>query len=152
MTEISVLSIKQPYASWIVYGSKFCENRTWSTSYRGELFIHASSWSREDGVSLDPDDYDYPVPIGHIIGSVNLLTCRPVEEIERYLGSSSLIEADPELDGAVRALAGEPRNFSGALSGVVCGPQCWLMSDRRPLTTPVETKGKLRVWKFELPE
>lgn len=145
---ICVLSVRQPHASWIIYGSKFCENRTWSTSHRGELFIHSSS--RDDGASRLECDYGYPVPVGCIIGRVNLLTCRLVEEIDRHLGS--LIEADPELDDAIRTLADEPRNFSGALSDCLQGPVCWLMSDRRPLETPIEAKGKLRIWSFSMPE
>jgi hypothetical protein len=37
-----VLSIKQPYASFICTGIKTVENRTWKTDYRGKLLIHAS--------------------------------------------------------------------------------------------------------------
>ena len=36
---VRVLSIRQPYADWIVFGTlearKFVENRTWKTLYRG---------------------------------------------------------------------------------------------------------------------
>ena len=42
---ISVLSIKQPHADHIIFGDKWCENRTWQTRYRGPLFIHASQWT-----------------------------------------------------------------------------------------------------------
>jgi len=36
------LSVKQPYAALICAGIKTVENRTWKTSYRGGLLIHAS--------------------------------------------------------------------------------------------------------------
>ena len=40
---MKVLSVRQPWAWLIVAGYKDIENRTWSTPYRGELAIHASS-------------------------------------------------------------------------------------------------------------
>ena len=147
MTIVSVLSVKQPYASWIVYGSKFCENRTWSTSYRGRLYIHASSWVQENGVSCDPDSFEYPTPVGCIIGSVDLLGCWSVEMVEEAV---CVPPSGQELQSALQTLAREPRNFFG-WDGVV-GPVCWLMADRKPLAEPVEVKGKLRIWKYRLPE
>lgn len=38
-----VLSVRQPWASMIVRGLKRFEIRSWSTTYRGQLIIHASS-------------------------------------------------------------------------------------------------------------
>src|SRR5574344_559517 len=37
------LSIKEPFATLIKEGKKKIETRSWKTSYRGELYIHASS-------------------------------------------------------------------------------------------------------------
>lgn len=42
-SDLRCLSVQQPYAEWIVSGLKRVENRSWSTDYRGLLFIHASS-------------------------------------------------------------------------------------------------------------
>lgn len=42
MTERAV-SVRQPWASAIFYLGKDVENRTWSTDYRGRLWIHAST-------------------------------------------------------------------------------------------------------------
>ena len=39
---MKVLSIKEPYASLIKEKKKLIETRSWKTSYRGELYIHAS--------------------------------------------------------------------------------------------------------------
>lgn len=44
---MKALSIRQPWAWAIVNGHKTIENRTWATTYRGPLLIHASK-------SLDP--------------------------------------------------------------------------------------------------
>jgi len=39
---MKTLSIRQPFASLICRGIKTIENRSWETSYRGKLLIHAS--------------------------------------------------------------------------------------------------------------
>ncbi len=44
---MKTLSIKQPYATLCASGVKDVENRSWSTKYRGRLWIHASTWSND---------------------------------------------------------------------------------------------------------
>lgn len=39
---MKVLSLTEPFATLILNGSKIVETRSWKTSYRGELYIHAS--------------------------------------------------------------------------------------------------------------
>ena len=39
---MKIITIRQPWAHLIVSGSKNIENRTWPTSYRGPVLIHAS--------------------------------------------------------------------------------------------------------------
>lgn len=39
---MKVISIKEPFASFIKEGYKKIETRSWKTNYRGELFIHSS--------------------------------------------------------------------------------------------------------------
>ena len=59
---MKIISVRQPWAYLIVAGYKPVENRTWNTSYRGPLLIHASQameendfpvqreWIRESGI------------------------------------------------------------------------------------------------------
>lgn len=50
---MKALSIKQPWASLIAQGIKDIENRTWKTSYRGRIYIHASgkfAWTSSEGI------------------------------------------------------------------------------------------------------
>ena len=49
------LSIKQPWAEFILSGAKPVENRVWSTSYRGPILIHAGL-KIFDFFDLDEDD------------------------------------------------------------------------------------------------
>jgi ASCH domain-containing protein len=45
-----VLSIQQPWAWAIASGHKRVENRSWTTAYRGTVFIHASSKVNRAGI------------------------------------------------------------------------------------------------------
>ena len=40
--QVKVLSVKNPFAYLILQGGKDVENRTWTTDYRGRLYIHVS--------------------------------------------------------------------------------------------------------------
>ena len=42
---MKVISIKEPFATLIMNGSKLIETRSWKTNYRGELYIHVSGKS-----------------------------------------------------------------------------------------------------------
>jgi len=53
---MKALSIQQPWAWFIIRGYKNIENRTWATTYRGPLLIHASK-------TLDEDAEDYLISI-----------------------------------------------------------------------------------------
>ncbi|MEV0090206.1 ASCH domain-containing protein [Streptomyces sp. NPDC050738] len=47
MTAVRALTLWQPWASCIAYGTKRIENRSWPTEYRGPVLIHA-------GQTVDP--------------------------------------------------------------------------------------------------
>lgn len=54
LPNLAVLTLRQPWASAVAYGTKRVENRTWPTSYRGWLLLHA-------GVSIDRNAIDVPM-------------------------------------------------------------------------------------------
>lgn len=77
------LSIRQPWAWLIAFGHKPVENRTWSTSFRGPLLIHAGKkidnegwlWVRENFPEIAlPERFE----VGGIVGRATLTDC--VEE------------------------------------------------------------------------
>lgn len=80
---MKAISVRQPYAWLIVSGYKTVENRTWRTSYRGRLLIHAGRFDFDDTVfeSFRRDMAQTGINIpenlktGGIIGSVNLIDC-----------------------------------------------------------------------------
>ncbi|MGL6202575.1 MAG: ASCH domain-containing protein [Lachnospiraceae bacterium] len=78
------LSIKQPWAGLIVRGWKDVENRTWTTSYRGEVLIHAGKkfdmvFKRDIAeidihAAADMSNCTY-FRMGAIIGKATLIDC-----------------------------------------------------------------------------
>jgi ASCH domain len=72
VTEVRVrtLTIRQPWAEWIIAGEKDVENRTWTTSHRGLLGIHAGqSVAALREMDLDPADF----VLGALVGVVELV-------------------------------------------------------------------------------
>jgi hypothetical protein len=84
---MKTLSIHQPYASLIVSGWKTVENRTWKTSYRGPLAIHAAKTIDRDmlahvieqfkahGEPLTDTEIASLQVVGVVVGVVDLVDC-----------------------------------------------------------------------------
>lgn len=73
---MKAISIRQPWAHLVVAGVKTIENRFWTTSYRGGLFIHASlNIAREAQRELRRLDVRVPDVLarGAIIGFAELV-------------------------------------------------------------------------------
>lgn len=76
---MKTITIKQPFASLIVSGLKEYEFRTWKTSYRGEILIHAGKGIDKDAMKkFESLNLDYPT--GCIIAKANLTDCVPITE------------------------------------------------------------------------
>lgn len=107
------VTVCQPWASGIVASDKDIENRTWYTSHRGPLLIHAGmskQWFGSRGVNELPGlGRDEDLPRGLIIGVVTMTGCVPVAEV-----------------------AG--RKYAE-------GPYCWLLSERRQFERPIAYTG-----------
>ena len=79
---MKALSIRQPWAWLIVNGYKDIENRTWSTDFRGRVYVHAGrkiksgdfqeqrDYIKQSGLFLPEEP-----PLGAIIGEVIITDC-----------------------------------------------------------------------------
>lgn len=75
---LSAISVRQPWAWLIVHGGKGVENRTWPTSKRGPVYIHAGKkfdragylFLREHDIRMTGDFLT-----GGIIGVVDIIDC-----------------------------------------------------------------------------
>lgn len=75
---MKALSVKQPHAELLVSGVKGFETRSWLTTHRGPLAIHASL--REDEEAMVAHGYaPGSLPLGRIVGSVDITACVPFE-------------------------------------------------------------------------
>lgn len=111
---IKAITIWQPYASLIMIGAKRFETRSWPTSYRGSLVIHAAKrWDEDRALDclvikriMQDSDFDeskltesqwrlsrlpFSDTLGRALGVVDLVNCRQMDcsgsELENQLGS-----------------------------------------------------------------
>ncbi|MFO0843276.1 MAG: ASCH domain-containing protein [Gemmataceae bacterium] len=69
------LSVRQPFAELILSGEKRREYRSWRTSHRGPLLIHAGKEVDREALAesgLDADE----LPRGALVGVVDVVGCR----------------------------------------------------------------------------
>ena len=71
---MKVISIKQPWASLIMFGYKNYEFRSWKTNYRGRLLIHASKNVDKQAMQRF-EKLNLKYPLGVIMGEVELTDC-----------------------------------------------------------------------------
>lgn len=71
---MKVLTVKEPWASLIINGYKMYEFRSWKTSYRGKILIHAGKSIEKNNLDLF-NGYNLDYSFGYIIGEVELEDC-----------------------------------------------------------------------------
>jgi hypothetical protein len=141
---MKALTICQPYASLICLPEadprhKRIENRTWPTSYRGPLLIHAGK-SRDwlDIDDMDDDltgvDLEYDLPLhemafGAVVATAKLLNCVTLESI--MLG-----RYDDIYPWAKDHMHAE-------------GPWCWILGEVVALPEPIPARGAQGLWDFD---
>ena len=135
---LRALTIKQPWASAVAYGSKRVENRTWLTSYRGLIAIHAGSavdWTARKQAWL-------------AAGLVPYQAGDPRRAWEASLPRGAVI-AVARLTGCHQARECAGRRPDGRL----CSPWAarnawhWELADVHPLRDPVPCPGALNLWR-----
>ena len=125
---MKAITIKQPWASLIVSGLKDIENRTWKTSFRGRVLIHAGkSVSKNGWREMSQKQIDVAantnmigakfdeLPFGAILGSVEIVDC---------------VQNHPSL---------------WAENGV----WNWVLADPILFPEPIPAKGKLSFWEYD---
>lgn len=75
---MKALSLTQPWATLVATGAKQIETRSWSTKYRGPLYIHAAkgfpAYAREFAHEVYGNPAVLPyIPMGAIVGRAYLL-------------------------------------------------------------------------------
>lgn len=93
------LSIQQPWAWLIVHGHKDIENRTWGSSRRGPILIHAGK--KVDGlgeieIALRYPDIQLPLTydLGGVVGMATITDCVQVSSSRWFVGPYGFILTD----------------------------------------------------------
>ena len=127
---MKVLTIKQPWATLIMQQDKRFEFRSWQTKYRGEVLIHA-------GLSVDKKAMERlkkylpkDIPMGKILGKVTLSDCIEVNDDLR-------IKLSRENSDIYTNHSFEDK-------------YAWKVDNVEVFGKPIEVKGKLGLWNFEI--
>ena len=122
---MKVITIKEPYATLIKNNVKLIETRSWKTSYRGKLYIHASLIKNNkinDEIKMYYNEED--LKMGYIICKCNLVDCI-------YMSESFINNL--KKDNYIEYLCG---NYE-------IGRYAWILKDVKVLKYPIKVKGKL---------
>ncbi len=96
--EVYALSLKQPWATLLVYGRKTIEVRAWPTARRGLVLIHAARVPdpREEAWSLVPTELQEAAKlVGGIVGAGELIDCISYRSREAFTADQNCHLNDP---------------------------------------------------------
>jgi hypothetical protein len=108
-----MLSLKQPWAWAVSIGRKKVENRSWSTKYRGPVYIHSSTKTSREGVEWLRERMRLRVPEQMTHGAI--------------IAAADLVDVV---------------THPGRFGSWFFGPYGFVLENIRPLERPVPTKGK----------
>lgn len=111
---MKALTICQPYAELILRGEKRVENRTWPTSYRGRMYVHAGKsrewWDAETDAKRFPN-----AAWGAVVAIATLADC---------INHGDLFGPHRKWDEKYPWLREHAHTF---------GPWCWVLTDVTPI-------------------
>lgn len=153
---MKAISLWQPWATLIATGAKQIETRSWATSYRGPIAIHAAKRKvRKELIELaEWEEYRaalgvttmeseqaeeklalekmLALPYGAIVATANLVNCLPTHEITRDL---------------IKTHNGWDEYDMGNYGYMRWG---WMLTDIKPLAQPIPYKGEQGI--FNVPD
>ncbi len=135
---MKALTLTQPWASLVAIGAKRIETRSWSTSYRGPLAIHAAKGFPRDAQELSRcirlsvlfgPHYEYPR--GAVIATCRLVACVRTEELLSRPAYAADMTEQEEMFG----------NYDPGRWG-------WMLADIKGVA-PEPAKGALGLWEWK---
>lgn len=160
---MKAITLTQPWASAVALGSKRIETRSWSTSYRGPVAIHAAKgfkvfellhlnccWNWigamwPTGVRMgNGPTFETTLPFGAIVAVTNIIDCRPTGSFTQAELDEPRQPDDKEFGHLYKWTERQMGDFSLGRFGFVL--------DRvRALKTPVPCRGMLGLWNVPEP-
>ena len=127
---MKVISIKEPFATCIVKKHKIIETRSWKTSYRGVIYIHASKTIMKDKVSENALKY------------INIEDCHSSE----IIGKANLVDCILMTKEFINEIKKNNKEYS--LGIYEEGRFAWILEDIEEIE-PIPAKGKLNIWEYK---
>lgn len=127
------LTLSQPWATAIALGVKHVETRSWRTTYRGPLLIHAAQNFPKDArdfarEAVTAGHLPATLPFSAIVARCSLLEILPTEDV---IDELARIHAD-----GLERLYGD----------YTPGRWAWLLTHVEPLPEPIPARGALGLW------
>lgn len=171
------ITLTQPYATLIAIGAKKIETRSWSTSHRGLLAIHAAQGlgpvggkrgykrlcftepflsvlslarqNRSDTFYLV--DYFMSLPRGAIVATCTLIDCVPTHNpaVVNEPGKPWFTGARKGVGQHYYEVPPPKDSNEYAFGDYTPGRYAWLLADVRALPEPIPAKGALGLWNYE---
>lgn len=152
---MKVISLLQPWATLVVIGAKKIETRSWNTTYRGPLAIHASKKLSNPQRELtfsqpfwDALKHLRELPTGAIIGSVKLVDTFGTENADnqiREVWKDQVGDAHHEPFGDILpGLIAREKKFGDYTDGRFG----WMLKDPVMFSRPVLARGSLGFWEY----
>ena len=162
---MKAITLWQPWASLLVCGAKQFETRSWATSYRGPIAIHAavkkpsSLWEAIKSIIdrvraalgiIDPDD----LPRGCIIATAELVNCwhivyhpGPNVDIAKHIPIGAELDVPRKHPDFGRYIV--PTEQEMLFGDWTPGRYAWEFANMKMLPEPIPAKGGQRIWNWE---
>lgn len=127
---MKVLTIKQPWATLIMQRYKRFEFRSWQTKYRGDLLIHAGKGIDKEAIKRLEKYLPKELLTGKILGKVTLVDC---------------VKMSPEFK---EELLKENRDIYTKSS--FQENYGWQIDNVQVFEEPIEAKGHLSLWEYNI--
>ncbi|MGK4586208.1 hypothetical protein [Kitasatospora sp. HPMI-4] len=121
---VPALTIRQPWLACILTGDKQIENRSWPTSHRGPIALHAARTPSREG-QADP-----------LVQAVLARPDAPHPTRGAILATANLTDCHPDTGDCCR-----PWGHSGLFH--------WRLADIQLLPGPVPATGRLGLWRLD---
>jgi len=164
---MKAITLTQPWATLVAIGAKRIETRSWSTSYRGPLAIHAAKGLGPVGGKRGLMEQCAIEPFNTVLKaagerhyaqhtSLRAMAEHPFMPLGMIVATCRLVEIYPTLDRfkTLRFLDGGFGDFweltdqERAFGDYAEGRFAWLLADIEPLPEPIPAKGALGLWEW----
>jgi len=142
---MKAITLTQPWASLVAFGAKKIETRSWHTSYRGELAIHAAKgWTAKDRALVEQEPFKgalrsltvETMPLGEVVAVAEMRQCFIMTD-----GPTEPLLLDLSI-----ATVPEPERTFG---GYERGRYAWMLDGARELPRSVRSRGKLGIYDLD---